>query len=441
MISGPRASSLGEEQGTTFNALMKGQGGDHITSSGIFENGLSASFYNNVLVVSASGNVGIGTSSPGGALDVKAGTGANILISADATNLVAINNYSAASGFQDLKFVGSNQLFFTGTAGGGSASEKMRITTSGSVGIGFTNPGAKLEVQDGANVAFSGTGYRLAIFSSTTAANADRPGITLGYDSTGGGIIAPATQAGTTNFLSFWTYNGSWAEKLRITKEGSVGIGCTPGSITSLDIQNASVTSNNVFLRLQNNAASEDCGLIISGSLGGSSYEHRIGVNTIIASKDLCFTNSNTVGYRWYTDGTNTLNLTSAGAATFAGSVNFNNQGNIVAKTSSVYNGTQTVTIGPGSYNGVMQIMVGVFGNGQGSQARAMWICGGYVGSGIGFTEVVRVNGGSITISTLTANAGSCTFTVTYSFPNAADISVTVIGTNANNSPATITIA
>jgi hypothetical protein len=39
MISGPRASSLGEEQGTTFNALMKGQGGDHITSSGIFESG------------------------------------------------------------------------------------------------------------------------------------------------------------------------------------------------------------------------------------------------------------------------------------------------------------------------------------------------------------------------------------------------------------------
>jgi hypothetical protein len=69
-----------------------------------------------------------------------------------------------------------------------------------------------------------------------------------------------------------------------------------------------------------------------------------------------------------------------------------------------------------------------------------MWLCGGYVGNGIGFTEVVRVNGGSITISALTANAGNCTFTVAYSFPNVADISVTVIGTNANTSPATITI-
>ena len=141
------------------------------------------------------------------------------------------------------------------------------------------------------------------------------------------------------------------------------------------------------------------------------------------------------------TIGSTALTLASNQAASFSGSVNFNTQGNIVAKTSSVYNGTQTVTIGPGSYNGVMQIMVGVYGNGQGSQARAMWVCGGYIGSGIGFTEITRVNGGSITISALTANAGSCTFTVSYSFPNAADISVTVIGTNANTSPATITIA
>jgi hypothetical protein len=41
LISGPRASSLGSEQGTTNNALMKGQGGDHITSSAILDDGTS----------------------------------------------------------------------------------------------------------------------------------------------------------------------------------------------------------------------------------------------------------------------------------------------------------------------------------------------------------------------------------------------------------------
>lgn len=40
LISGPRnTGSIGNEVGTTFNALMKGQGGDHITSSGIFDDG------------------------------------------------------------------------------------------------------------------------------------------------------------------------------------------------------------------------------------------------------------------------------------------------------------------------------------------------------------------------------------------------------------------
>jgi hypothetical protein len=40
LISGPRnTGSMGDEQGTILNALMKGQGGDHITSSALFEDG------------------------------------------------------------------------------------------------------------------------------------------------------------------------------------------------------------------------------------------------------------------------------------------------------------------------------------------------------------------------------------------------------------------
>ena len=104
---------------------------------------------------------------------------------------------------------------------------KMTILSGGNVGIGTDSPDLKLDVESTNSSAFSGTGYRTALFQSTSAVNADKPGITLGYDTTGGGIIAPATQAGTTNFLGFWTYNSGWGERVRIAKDGNVGIGTT----------------------------------------------------------------------------------------------------------------------------------------------------------------------------------------------------------------------
>ncbi len=51
IMSGPRNSgSLGDEQGTTLNALMKGQGGDHITSSQMFDDGTTVRIPGNLQV-------------------------------------------------------------------------------------------------------------------------------------------------------------------------------------------------------------------------------------------------------------------------------------------------------------------------------------------------------------------------------------------------------
>jgi len=82
LISGPRASSLGEEQGTTFNALMKGQGGDHITSSGIFESG---------------SNVGIGTASPNEKLQVEGAISATGTASTAFANSSTLDWYSTGT--------------------------------------------------------------------------------------------------------------------------------------------------------------------------------------------------------------------------------------------------------------------------------------------------------------------------------------------------------
>ena len=61
-ISGPRNSQgIGCEQGTTACMLLVGQGGDHLTSSLVYHDSTKTCFYGNSLIVSGSGNVGIGT--------------------------------------------------------------------------------------------------------------------------------------------------------------------------------------------------------------------------------------------------------------------------------------------------------------------------------------------------------------------------------------------
>lgn len=81
--------------------------------------------------LNTSGNVGIGITSTDGKLHVNAGTGQNFVVAGDGTNICSINNYSSSNGFQQLKIVGSPLTFYTGTAGTGSVTEVIRITSGG----------------------------------------------------------------------------------------------------------------------------------------------------------------------------------------------------------------------------------------------------------------------------------------------------------------------
>lgn len=106
-------------------------------------------------VDSTNNRVGIGTSSPSEALEVH-GT----------TPILQINDrglYQAQFGLigNDLEIRGSsgNVEFYTGSADGASSTERMRIDSSGSVGIGDNNPTQKLSVGGHIKIDNGSSGY------------------------------------------------------------------------------------------------------------------------------------------------------------------------------------------------------------------------------------------------------------------------------------------
>jgi hypothetical protein len=287
LISGPRASSLGEEQGTTFNALMKGQGGDHITSSGIFESG---------------SNVGIGTASPSYKLDVQ-GTGR--FTDALIVNKVAINsgNLNLAN-FPSLDLIVSGGIGFSSGGSGAAAlvnrdgsgnitfygssgdikftdvtmtSNYLTIKSAGNVGINITNPQSSLHIikalgNDVFAIGESGTNIRFAIGQEAgyTGNYINSQNIDLklqGHLSggTGGNIIF---QTGTSGA-------GSITERIRITSGGTI---ISQGSNIVLGSNNnasfSSTTSYTLFIANAGSEGSVAQGQIAFGEVTG------FGINT-----------------------------------------------------------------------------------------------------------------------------------------------------------------
>lgn len=162
--------------------------------------------FGGVLGVFGSGNVGIGTSSPDVELEVSNSSLANAI------------RVGASSGARELTFqsnasAGTNTIISGGDAAStpllfsigptGSATECMRIDTSGRVGIGTSSPGAKLHV--------SGTSATSAVVertSSDTNCNIEyRGSATSVYAGKGAGDIwavgsaADLSNATTTKFV------------------------------------------------------------------------------------------------------------------------------------------------------------------------------------------------------------------------------------------------
>ena len=205
---------------------------------------------NNKFLVTTGGNVGIGTTSPNVLLDVWGATPTIRAVGTSASNpSLTLTSVGITAWSQTVSGSDSSLSFNK------DGSEKMRIDTSGNVGIGTASPGAKLEVAGGADAI-------ARVLGTTTAARLDLQ--TNSYHK----FIQIIESDGR-----FRLYNQTTSlEQLTVLNSGNVGIGTNSPS-QDLTLYRSSGDTN--FLISSNNGASQIFfGDTESDNIGKIDYDH-----------------------------------------------------------------------------------------------------------------------------------------------------------------------
>jgi len=247
---------------------------------------------NERLRITSTGFVGIGETSPSSKFEIVSGDTASVV-----SGIKLKNDSTSASGpGSSIDFVvdGVNDVttaqiigqrtsanyhqgslqFLTRDSVGGGLLERLRINSSGNVGIGTDNPGQKLYVNQG-NILINQNGTSASLIV-TTDTNRDANVYFGDSDSQSQGRIRYNNSA---DYLSFSTA-GAANERLRIDSSGNVGINTTtpadtldvngnvlPSFDATHDLGSASKRWNNVYttdLQLSNEGSSND----VDGSWG-----------------------------------------------------------------------------------------------------------------------------------------------------------------------------
>ena len=234
-------AAVGTSDINDWNAIASGAGGA-VTGSGTTNyvpKFTGATVVGNSSIFNdASGNVGIGTSSPAFPLEIGTTSDANNYISIRANSTNGAMGLLFGDSDADVGYI--NYAHDTNAMGfGTSAGRRMTILSSGNVGIGTNTPDAKLNVSGSANNADVGIKINNT-FDDNDPASEPNSSVFLNAASNNGYLRvhgAPANTAakhqmdlGSTAATSFLTFSPSGSERMRVTSVGNVGIGTTSPS-------------------------------------------------------------------------------------------------------------------------------------------------------------------------------------------------------------------
>ena len=303
LISGPRSSVQGSEQGTTSCYLMAGQGGDHITSSAIYTDSTASCFYGGTSFISSNGdvcfsNVGYVGNTLGVGITPKVGDGKLQLALGTAFTFGNSNSVGA-----DYSWISDGSYNFSSGNAFVMATEKSRpvvLATSGSARMCVGSTGITTFTCQTCAPAFYANVTTGRSFGNDSYGNCfgwislynTTGGIQVGMEGcTGGQLITGASAnsgiiVGKTG-LAVSANNGA-TNHLNITSAGSIGVNCiSPGY--RLDVNGTGNFSGDFFVcgnitsnKADSNSVYLGSQIFLSGTYTGirSGTDHSFNIDT-----------------------------------------------------------------------------------------------------------------------------------------------------------------